>query len=507
MTRTHRFLGGVTLGSLQLVLATAVGLWMTPFLLREIGSHTLGFWLVAQQLLGYLMLMDFGVNAMLPREAAYAVGRAGQSGTSELSGVIARARRAIGFQVPVVVVVTAAVGAWVITRANEQAGPLLLVLAAFALLFPTRLYQSVLQGLQELPFLGKLQIAAWTLTTALTVALVLRGAGLWALVIGWAAGQALVAAVSWRRVRQQHHQAWPASDVRPPWGQVRPYMVNAGWISVAQVAQVLLSGSDLLLIGSLLGSQSVVLYSCTSKLSSVLANHPQLIMVSATPALSELWAAGKRERLVELVTALMLAMLSVSGLIVCLALALNQGFVTWWVGPEQFGGGTLTMLLVAQLLLRHCNITLIYGLLAFGLERRVSVTNLIDGAASIVLGMALIPTMGPAGVVVGSLIAVAATSLPFNLIALAARTQVSSGSWLRSLRPWGWRLLAVATASAMVPLVWVPATIAGLVVVAAGVAVAYLVIMAHGLRHSPLAPFVTARLAPLHPRLAWLHAA
>ncbi|MBK5298009.1 MAG: oligosaccharide flippase family protein [Vicinamibacteria bacterium] len=507
MTRTGRFLGGVTLGSLQLVLATAVGLWMTPFLLRRLGSETLGFWLVAQQLLGYLMLMDFGVTAVLPRETAYAVGRAGAADTGDLAGVIARARRAITFQIPIVIAATLLVGAWIATRGAGTAAPLLLVLAGFALLFPLRLYQSVLQGLQELPFLGKLQIASWIVMTGLTIALVLAGAGLWALVIGWVTGQALTAAAAWLRVRQRHRRAWPASHVKPGWTQVRPYLLNAAWVSVAQVAQVLLSGSDLLLVGGLLGAQSVVLYSCTSKVTTVLANHPQLVMASATPALSELWAAGRRERLVELVTALTLAMLVVSGLVACLTLALNEGFVAWWVGRQQFGGGTLTVLLATQLVLRHWNIALIYGLVAFGLEKRVSITNLVDGAVSVVLGLLLIPAIGIAGPVVGSLVAVVVTSLPSNLFALAARTEVTPASWVRGLLPWGWRVVVLGAASALLPLVWVPSTLTGLAVVAATTSVIYLVTMAHGLRRSALAPFVTARLAPLLPRLTWLRAA
>ncbi len=507
MTRTHRFLGGVTLGSLQLVLATVVGLLMTPFLIRRLGSETLGLWLVAQQLLGYLMLMDLGVTAVLPRETAYAVGRAGSADTGDLASVIARARRAVSFQIPLVVLATVAVGVWAATREPGIAGPLMLVLACFALLFPVRLYQSVLQGLQELPFLGKLQIASWLVMTALTVVLVLAGARLWALVVGWVAAQTLTAAATWLRVRQRHQHAWPAADVKPGWPEVRPYMQNAAWVSVAQVAQVLLSGSDLLMVGSLLGAQSVVLYACTSKLTTVLANHPQLVMASAAPALSELWAAGKRERLIELVTALTLAMLTASGLIVCLTLALNEGFVTWWVGPLQYGGGTLTMLLALQLMLRHWNITLIYGLVAFGLERRVSMTNLVDGAVSVVLGLLLIPTIGLAGPVVGSLVAVVAISLPSNLFALAARTEVTPSRWVRSLVPWGWRVLVLGLICVWLPAVWVPSTVAGLSVAGATISVVYLATMAHGLRRSALAPFVTARLAPLFPRLTWLRAA
>ncbi len=85
---------------------------MTPFLLRRLGSETLGFWLVAQQLLGYLLLMDLGVTAVLPRETAYAVGRAGGARTGNLASVIARARRATSFQVPLVCLATVAVGIW-----------------------------------------------------------------------------------------------------------------------------------------------------------------------------------------------------------------------------------------------------------------------------------------------------------------------------------------------------------------------------------------------------------
>ena len=500
MTRTNRFLGGVTLGSLQLALATVVGLWMTPFLLEQLGSGTLGVWLVAQQLLGYLLLMDLGVTALLPRETAYAVGR-GRPETGDLAGVIARARRAVRFQIPLVVAATVAVALWIATRKVGIGGPLLLVLACFALLFPTRIYQSVLQGLQELPFLGKLQIASWAVTTGLTIALVLAGAGLWALVAGWAAGQALTAAVAWLRIRQRHKHVWPAWSVKPGWSEVRPYMQSAAWVSVAQVAQVLLSGSDLLMVGGLLGAQAVVLYACTSKLTTVLANHPQLIMASAAPALSELWASGQRGRLVDLVTALTLAMLTLSGLVACLTLALNGAFVTWWVGPLHFGGGTLTALLVIQLILRHWNITVIYGLVAFGHERRVSMTNLVDGVVSVVVGLLLVPVIGLAGPIVGSLVAVVAVSLPSNLLALAVRADVTPSAWVRSLAPWAWRVVILGSASAMLPFFWVPSTVAGLVLCATAISVVYLVTMAHGLRQSVLAPFVAARLAPLFLRL------
>ena len=57
---------------------------------------------------------------------------------------------------------------------------------------------------------------------------------------------------------------------------------------MAQVAQTLLAGSDVLLVGALIGPAAAVPYACTAKLIQVLANHPQMLMQAAAPALSEM---------------------------------------------------------------------------------------------------------------------------------------------------------------------------------------------------------------------------
>src|SRR6476469_654453 len=97
-TRTHRFLGGSSLGYVYLALVTLVGLWLTPFLLRRIGQHDLGLWLVATQILGYLMLLDLGVVALLPRETAYATGRIQSGEADDLAATIATFRRVVRWQ-------------------------------------------------------------------------------------------------------------------------------------------------------------------------------------------------------------------------------------------------------------------------------------------------------------------------------------------------------------------------------------------------------------------------
>ena len=77
-SRTRRFLDGVWLGYANQMLMMLGGLWLTPFLLHRIGQHDYGLWLVGSQILMYLTLLDIGVVALLPRETAYATGRAGR---------------------------------------------------------------------------------------------------------------------------------------------------------------------------------------------------------------------------------------------------------------------------------------------------------------------------------------------------------------------------------------------------------------------------------------------
>src|SRR5215813_4572661 len=103
MTRTKRFLSGVGLGYAYQVLLTLVGLWLTPFLLRRIGQHDYGLWLVGAQLLAYLALMDFGIVALLPRATAYATGRAGSvTGAKDLPDIVGQTAWVVICQTPVV---------------------------------------------------------------------------------------------------------------------------------------------------------------------------------------------------------------------------------------------------------------------------------------------------------------------------------------------------------------------------------------------------------------------
>jgi O-antigen/teichoic acid export membrane protein len=257
---------------------------------------------------------------------------------------------------------------------------------------------------------------------------------------------------------------------------------------------VLLSGTDVLILGVVLGPVPVVIYACTGKLVAVLANQPQVLTQAAAPALAELRAGATPERLRTVSAALTQAMLFVSGLIACAVIAANRPFVAWWVGAQQFGGLRLTLLLTAVMLLRHWSTTMVYTLFAFGRERRIALTSLSDGLLTTVAAIVLVRSIGITGAPIASLLGVGLISIPMNVRALTAEL----GIGLRDVFAWwdwGWRLLLAAAGALALGYQLESASFLHAAAAASAAAGVYLVLTVKPVLASPLGPYV-AGVAP-----------
>ena len=501
MSRTNRFLSGIGFGYASQVLTTMVGFWLTPFLLYRIGQHDYGLWLVGTQLMFYLGLLDIGIVALLPRETAFATGRAPSiAEANELPIIFGHTVRLILWQMPLVAI--GALVAWAMMPAawENLRNPISVVLIAFVITFPLRIFRAVLQGLQDLAFLGRSGIVIYLLSTGTTVALVLAGWGLYALAIGWTLQQVLGALTGWYRLHTRFPTVLPHGLPAMPWSTARTRLTQGGWVSLSQIAQVLLNGTDILIIGRLFGPAAVVPFVITGKLINVLANQPQMLMAAAGPALSEMRMA-EAKRLSGVCIALSQAMLLVSGAVVCVVLAVNQGFVIRWVGAGQYGGSWLTALILLSMLLRHWNLTIASALFFFGRERRLCITALLDGLVSVGGIFLFVREFGLVGAPLGGIAGVCLVSLPANLWALAHEGNLSVARLLRPLLPWFARFVLLASAIVVLARVWVPHNFLLLGLTAAAVSTVYLAIMFPLALRSPLGDYVRPRLFPIRARV------
>jgi O-antigen/teichoic acid export membrane protein len=502
-SRLRRFVGGLGLGYIHTIVTIIVGLWLTPYVLRHLGPHDYGLWLLGAQVLIYLALMDLGIVQLVPRDVAIAAGRA-NGDPSELQAIVGQTARLVLWQLVPVALVGSLVVIFLPAEWAALRWPLAIVIVAFVLSFPLRMFNAVLQGLQDLAFLGSLQLGAWLAGAAVTIGGVAGGFGLYSLSAGWITTQFVSAIVGWRRLVKAHGHVLPARLPVLTWSAAKQQLGTGAWISVNQVAQVLLGGTDLVVIGKLLGPEAVVTYACTGKLLTMLANQPQMFMQMALPALSELRTAASREHLFDVARSMAQVMLLLSGAIVTVVLAVNAPFVVWWVGEARFAGMGLTALLLLSMLMRHMNSTLVYTLFCFGHERRLAVTSVADGVVGLSMMLVLVPLLGPYGAVLGSLTSLTLVSLPANLRALAREEGGSPVTFLEPLRPWLIRFVPTVTAVGALTSVWRPSGVWVFAPFALAVSVLYAAVMISVMMTPPLGPMVMARLRPWMSRVPQL---
>ncbi|HYO70323.1 MAG TPA: lipopolysaccharide biosynthesis protein [Archangium sp.] len=504
MSRTRRYLHGMGVGYAYQLLTMGVGLFLTRFLLERLGSEQYGLWLVGFQLLNWLLLLDVGVIALVPREVASTTGRAdGPEATPRLVGFTLRLAL-----MQSLLVGAAALGLWLLLPSDWEAlrpalGPTLL---AFVLLYPLRMLSALIEGLQDLAWLSGAQMVGWVVGTGTTVGLVLLGHGVVSLAWGWIVQQLLQAALAGVRLVWRHRHVLPRRLPRLERAEVLGWLRRGAWVTVNQLATVLLTGTDLLLVGKLLGPEATVVYACTSKAVSILIHQPRMLVNAALPGLSQMRTGESRERLLQVCTSLVQASLLISGLLTTGVVAANGAFVGWWVGPDKYLGLGVSGLIALNMLLRHWSGATAMATFAFGDERRIALTSLADGVVALGVGAVGLGLFGFIGAPLGTLAGLVLVSLPSHLRALARHSGIPLRQLLRPLFPWFWRTGVTLVLATLLSLAWAPGHLVGFLTVGLCAALLYGFLVGPVAFVAPLESYVrprwnalTARLSPSKP--------
>ena len=504
MSRTRRVVAGAALGYANMAVTTLAGLWFTPFLLRHIGQQSFGLWAVSAPILSYLGMIDFGVISLFQREVAHLLGAAGGDFRASPGLPIATGKvfRLVLWQVPALC--AAATTVWLCLPKDWEPlrGPFGIVLASLVVFFPVRISHALLMGLQDLAFIGKLNILAWLAGFVIGVVLVLLGHGLYGLAISWSASQLIANTAYCLRVFFRFRDTLPRHLPRLSRTEAMERLGRGFWIVITQLASAVMSGGDVLVVGATMGPAAVAPYAITDKLVTMFYNIPQQLMASAQPALSELKAAGDRQKLGVVCTALTQAVLLVSGLIACLVIVVDQGFVDWWVGKAQFAGNSVVVLLVAGMLLSHWTTSTIYTIFSFGYERLISITSIVNGILTLGLTILLTRRFGFAGAAAASSVGLLVVALPPHLVAISRQTATAKRVLLGALWPWAWRFGLLVVCAVMAARLWIPDSFFKLAVTSVAVTIVYAGTMFPVVMSEPLGSYVRPRIAVLQQRLA-----
>lgn len=325
----------------------AVGLIVTPILVRGLGQSLFGIWQVLGQLLGYLSATDGRPTDALRLVVASRVAL-DDEGTM---------RRHVGSALVVwllfvpVALVAGGVLIWLapsLTKVDAALVPTVRFAAAllflqFVLATLSAVPESVLRGSNLGYKRMGLQSALQVLGGIFSVVAVVLGLGLVGLGLAQLALAAITAACFWLLAKR--YVSW-FGIAKPQVSHIKGMVKTSGWLAIGDLVAKLLIASDVVILGAVLSPAAATPYVLTGYASRTALGILVLATMGAMPGLGGVIGQGQHERAAALRTELLWLTWLASTVLGVAMLVWNRSFVGLWVGPEQYAGLLPNVLLV-----------------------------------------------------------------------------------------------------------------------------------------------------------------
>jgi O-antigen/teichoic acid export membrane protein len=402
MSRVHRASISAIFAYLQFALSIVVGIVLVPFVLHKVGERIYGYWLASGEVLAYAALADLGVLGVVPWMIAEADGRRDRAAIRSLMSTAFCAALAVSFIYLALVAAIWQIGPAVLKMGAAEraavAGPLALMAAVTAVVLPLRIASSTLVGLQDVKFQGGLTTITWALDVVVTIVLLVKGYGLYALALGASVPSLVGVIAAFARLK------WIAPDLLSRWP--RPSLAQVGrlfregfgaWLGTW--GWRLLAATDAIVVGTLGNPAWITMLAMTAKLGQTLTQMSWVPGDSSLVGLAQLSGEGNSKRLGAAVTAVFRVYLALATAGACIVLAVNGGFVSAWVGSGLFAGPVVNAMLASIIVVG----SLVHGLATISsvLGRRLHVglatlaAGVVQLAALCAQGLVLIPLLLP----------------------------------------------------------------------------------------------------------------
>jgi len=399
-------------------LRVLLGFVVTPIVLAHIGRESYGFWAIVGGVIGYVGMVDFGitgaVGTLIARE---------QRSTTEVNRIASNALVVFSLAGVLALVFSygASVLAPIVLRVYGQdktmvSGLILLAGTGLAISFPVRSLAAVLRGTQHIATLRLVEFGLALFRTVVLLGLLYAGLGVkalpWAAIVSSCVGIPVLVAISKTIVPGFRLQL---SDVS---SKMLTSIFNVGgWWFLGSLGAIFIYQTDNIIVGRFLGPAAVAVYALTFRVPTLVREQLYQLNFAVAPGIGDLVGRGKDQRLRELFPLAMRIVFFLgfsSGLLI---VKLNRGFVSLWVGSENYGGDVLTLIMAASVLY-HVVFHISSVILTNKLDLKVVAgTRFAEGVLNLLLSLVLVGRYGLEGVAAGTLIAGLSTSawyLPYR---------------------------------------------------------------------------------------------
>ena len=398
----------VTSNWFGIVVNIALSFFLAPLTVNALGNIYYGIWTLLMQFTGYLWLFDFGVRESVIKYVAQhhaadeheQLGRTVHTAVSLYSVValvtlLASAGLAAAlpyvFNIPPDAVSTAR---WTTILAG----------ATVAQGFVFNVFVGVLMGLQRFYVMAQIGVVFGVIRAVIVAALLLNGYGLLSLAL-----------VQFGMTLASNLLVYRLAIAQLPYLSVRlvvPTREDAGrllhygkYVLISNIGDKIVFATDSLVIGMFMPISALTYFAIGGSLIDYFRSFITSMASILNPLSSSLDARKQSDTVATVVlTGTKSAMLI--GLPVCIGfIFLGRSFIGLWMGPEyaEPAGAVLAVLAVGHMIgLPYYSISgVLYGL---GKHRIIAHTRLFEGAANLILSIALVRSYGLVGVAIGTVI-------------------------------------------------------------------------------------------------------
>jgi O-antigen/teichoic acid export membrane protein len=443
-TRTNKAVKGIVTSLMQLGVLIILQILLAPVILKIAGQEVLGAYVIVMQIIGYGLILDFGLSVALSRFLSQSFSDIDKD--LKFIKIFNLGRYfilATNLLISIFILILALNLNYLITSSHsvlDDARTSLYFLSVWTFIrTPLILYGYGLQASQNMAITNIISLISSVIRLILSLFMVFMEFGLLGLVGANIAAEfigLLLQKIYFNKLYPKLFLHWHRPDM-PMLRELFAFGLTYWGVNIAIVLSV---GSDSIIVGHLYGTAAASIF-YTSKIPSFLVIQAiYKISDNAGPAINELFAQGN----IEAVKSAYLRILRYS-LLLTIPLAIgiigfNKGIITAWVGVSQYAGSLMSLGLASFALTQVINHINAMITLAVGNMRSWMAISVATGLMTIMLGYVLGKFLGMQWV----MLAIALMDIP-ALVFLIRRA--FNGLNLSYARAWREAIMPVVLAS------------------------------------------------------------
>jgi O-antigen/teichoic acid export membrane protein len=386
----------------------AVGFFLSPFILHRLGDVAYGVWVLAVSVVGYLGLLDFGMQTSVLRFVSKGFAQQDHAGASEALSAALWVRLQISALALLLSAGLAAVFPLVFKvpaeLAHDAREAIVLIGLTTALTMSVGVMGSVISALNRYDLQNYISLAQTAVRVSGVVMVLRSGHGIVAIAVcellAALVGNLLQATVARRLYPELRIQLG-----KPKRETLRKIWSYSSYVFLTTIAVQLVYQTDNFVVGAMISTVAVTYYAIGNSL----CRYASLIISSMvntfTPAASTYEASGDTAGLLMLYKNGTRAMITISLPMLLTMILRGPTFIGLWMGPQYShrSGVVLTILSIA-LFFASANRTATSIAFGMGKHRAQAMWAIGEGVANLTLSVILARPFGIYGVALGTMV-------------------------------------------------------------------------------------------------------